>query len=64
MSRAAPKVSHLFFADDTLIFAKADMRNCEGILEILNKYGIASGQCINFDKSSILFSPNMIEVQK
>ena len=57
--RAAPKVSHLFFADDTLIFSKATIRDCEGILNALHKYGEASGQHINFTKSSILFSPNV-----
>ena len=57
--RAAPKVSHLFFADDTLIFSKANMRECEEILGIFNKYGQASGQKINFDKSFILFSSNV-----
>ena len=57
--RAPPKVSHLFFANDSLVFSKADMRNCEEILGIIYKYGEASGQRINFDKSSILFSSNV-----
>ena len=50
--------------DDILIFAKVDMRECEGIMEILNKYGAASGQCINSEKSSIMLSPNMTEQEK
>ena len=45
--RAASKVSHLF------------MNNSEEILGILHKYGEASGQRINFEKSSILLSSNV-----
>ena len=60
--RATPKVSHLFLADDTLIFAKVDMREYEGILEIMNKYRVTSGQCINLENLSILLSPNMTDL--
>ena len=62
--RVMPKVLHLFFANDTLIFTKAVIREYEGILEILNKYGAISGQCINFEKSSMLLSPNMSQQEK
>ena len=56
--RIAPKVTHLFFADDSIMFSKSSMEECEKILDNLNIYRKASGQCINFDKSSILFNPN------
>ena len=41
--RAEPKVSHLFFAYDTLIFSKAMDEDSLAILDVLNRYGIASG---------------------
>ena len=56
--RGAPKVSHLFFADDSLFFCKANGNECNKLKEILGLYESASGQKINTDKSSIFFSPN------
>ena len=55
--RAAPKVSHLFFADDTLIFSKTRDMDYEGILNIIQNYGTTSGQQIKMEKSSLLFGP-------
>ncbi|KAK4384612.1 Retrovirus-related Pol polyprotein from type-1 retrotransposable element R2 [Sesamum angolense] len=56
--RRAPKVSHLLFADDTLIFCQATKEAMECIQGILEKYKRASGQLINLDESSIFFSSN------
>ncbi|XP_013624943.1 PREDICTED: uncharacterized protein LOC106331160 [Brassica oleracea var. oleracea] len=33
----------------------AEPRECEEVMEVVRKYEKASGQCINFDKSSLLF---------
>ena len=49
-------VSHLLFADDSLLFFKADRENAQEILDILNIYCRASGQQVNMDKSSIHFA--------
>lgn len=46
----------LFFADDSLIFFKANKQSCNFIKESLNDYEKTSGQLINYDKSSITFS--------
>ena len=55
VARASPSVSHLLFADDSLFFCKAEPRECEEVMKVVGKYGKASGQCINFDKSSLFF---------
>ncbi|KAL0413245.1 UNVERIFIED_CONTAM: putative mitochondrial protein [Sesamum radiatum] len=56
--RGAPRISHLLFADDTLIFAQASLETVENIKQILQVYRLASGQEINFHKSSVAFSRN------
>ena len=52
---ASPSVSHILFADDILFFCKVEPRECEEVIKVVREYGQASGQCINFDKSSLLF---------
>jgi len=55
---SAPRVNHLFFADDSLILMRASQSDANELRRILNVYERASGQVINRNKSSILFSPN------
>ena len=54
VTRACLSVSHLLFADDSIFFCKAEPRECEEVMKVVRTYGQASGQCINFDKSSLL----------
>ncbi|BFG37836.1 hypothetical protein CerSpe_241100 [Prunus speciosa] len=62
--RGAPSVSHLFFADDSFIFARANSANCYHLRHILELYERASGQKINCGKSTVAFSSNIpIDVQ-
>ncbi|XP_050222174.1 uncharacterized protein LOC126672268 [Mercurialis annua] len=49
------QISHLFFADDSLLFAREDVDEVKEIKGILEIYGKASGQVINFDKSALCF---------
>ncbi|XP_028111659.1 uncharacterized protein LOC114309966 [Camellia sinensis] len=56
--RTCLTLSHLFFADDAILFFKAKTFECESILEVLKVYSDASGQLLNFDKSGALFSAN------
>ncbi|KAL0310148.1 UNVERIFIED_CONTAM: hypothetical protein Sangu_2458200 [Sesamum angustifolium] len=62
--RNAPYISHLLFADDTLIFSQASSDSARHIKEILEIYRMASGQEINFQKSSVAFSKNCCEEVK
>lgn len=52
------EISHLQFADDTVLFLEANTKSVRGIKVILKLFELASGLKINFDKSSILkFKP-------
>uniref|UniRef100_A0A2N9HR00 RRM domain-containing protein n=1 Tax=Fagus sylvatica TaxID=28930 RepID=A0A2N9HR00_FAGSY len=56
LCRGGPKITHLFFADDSLLFTTATTTACEKIQSILGHYERASGQQVNRDKTSIFFS--------
>jgi hypothetical protein len=56
--RGAPRVNHLFFADDSLILMQSRYSDAFELRLILSTYERVFGQVINKDKSSILFSPN------
>ena len=58
MCRGGPKLSHLFFVDNSLIFCKASMEECNALQQILKVYEDASGQQLNRAKTSLFFSRN------
>ncbi|CAL8168851.1 unnamed protein product [Prunus armeniaca] len=57
-SQAGPAVSHLFFADDLVLFAEATSNQARVLKNCLEVFCQASGQTVNFDKSAIFCSPN------
>ena len=57
-SRGGPWVSHLFFADNSLLFSHATIVDSERFMDILNLYEASSGQKINREKTAIFFSTN------
>ncbi|KAL0367585.1 UNVERIFIED_CONTAM: hypothetical protein Sradi_3648600 [Sesamum radiatum] len=61
VTRSAPRVSHLLFTDDTIIFCQATMEVMQVIQNILTAYAKASGQVINLDKSSMVINRNVTD---
>ena len=58
-ARNGPGFSHLFFANDLVLFAKTDAKNCSNVKEVLETFCDLSGQKVNQAKSKVYFSPNV-----
>ena len=54
----SPKITHLFFPNDSLLFCKAERQKSQTLVEILERYELALRQKINADKCSVFFSQN------
>lgn len=61
ISKGGQKISHLLFPDDCFLFSKANPSENRILKDILTDFSNASGQVINYKKSSISFSINMYE---
>ena len=64
LCREGPQITHLVFADDSLLFSKATPTAYETIQGILDQYEKASGQQVNRDKTTIFFSKNIPEASQ
>ncbi|KAM2481186.1 hypothetical protein PS1_004717 [Malus domestica] len=54
---SGPIISHMFFADDTLIFLRTNEKNCRNIIQLLELYCEVSK--VNLNKSSVFFGANV-----
>lgn len=58
IKRGSPIVSHLFFADNLLLFSEASCRQSRQMHQILKDFCGESGQRVNSKKSKVWYTPN------
>lgn len=56
--------SHIFFADDLMLFTKANSKNCEAIIEVLDNFCNLARQKVSLGKFHIYFSNNVTRRRK
>lgn len=64
LSRGGPKLSHLAFADDLLLFAEASLDQVEIVKTVLNLFCESSGQKVSVEKTRVFFSKNVSRESK
>ena len=64
LCRNSPRLTHLLFANDGLLFCRATIEECRQVLDILDVYGSCSGQQINRSKTTIFFSKSTTDVTR
>ena len=64
MCKNGLKISHLFFADDTLLFCRANEGDLDAVQGILVLYDKASGQKLIREKTTVFFSKATSEERK
>lgn len=60
LSRGGPALSHLYFADDLLLFGDATPRQARVMADILETFCHESGQCMNISKSRLWLPPHLL----
>lgn len=58
VTKDAPSISHLFFADDCLIFSNASHEEANNLMSLINDFSTCSDQVINLQKYGCFFSKN------
>lgn len=57
-SQNCPLMSHLFFADDLILFAEASCKQARALKKCMDRFCKLSGRAVNFEKSKLFCSPN------
>ena len=55
VARGAPSITHMLFADDSMFYCKVEVAELNQVIRIIEEYSLASGQRVNYQKSSVYF---------
>ncbi|XP_059668809.1 uncharacterized protein LOC132313890 [Cornus florida] len=58
LSRYNSPITHLLFADDSLLFRESSTTEARNLRNLLKRYELLSGQLVNFHKFGVFFSTN------
>ena len=64
LNKGGSKLTHLLFANDSLLFCRSSRSEYQRVLEILASYESLLGLKINQGKTSIFFSKSTIEAMR
>ena len=64
LCKRGPKLTHLFFANDSLLFCRSISKDCNNVLNLLGEYEFWLGKKINKDKTAIFFSKSTMDEAK
>lgn len=64
IGQSCPRISHFFFADDSLLFVNSKRQSIPALLNIIDAFSSASGQLINKEKSSFTISSNATDADR
>jgi len=59
-----PGISHLLFADDALLFFKAEAAQARQIREVIRRFEVGTGQILSPSKCSLLIRKNLAQEEK
>lgn len=64
VARSAPPITHILFADDSIFYCKERDEEISQVVRIIEEYNLASGQRVNYQKSSINFGKRIPEQRR
>ena len=64
LCKRCPELTHLFFANDSLLFCRSIFEDCNNVLKFLAEYESLLGKKINKDKTAIFFSKSTTDEAK